>query len=346
MDHERMRRLHGGKRSGGNGSGFEKITHTVALVSKSSIARDTWLFRFEKPDGFTYRAGQHVRMSLLNPKAADPAGHFRFWSFASAPFEPDLAFAVRMRPSPFKTELAGLPVGAQVRIDMLKNAPHGAFALDDTATPVVFLAGGIGVVPAWSMIKQALHEGSTRRMTLLYGNRSPEDAPFLDELTSLAREHDHFHFAPTLTGPLPYAWAGETGRISLEMVRRYVPDHGVPAFYISGLKGMVEDLTQALVRAGVPKASIRSEEFGTFTPGRRLRTRQPFGLASLAGIALIAMAALAVHLAPVWWLTAHHPLAWLGAHPVPAGAAAVILGLIVVKLGIFLALKRRGRRPH
>lgn len=251
-----------------------------------------------------------------------------------------------MRGSPFKTELADLPIGARVRIDMLKTAPHGAFALDDTSTPAVFLAGGIGVVPAWSMIKQALHEGSARRLTLLYSNRSPEDAPFLDELTALAAAHDSFHFTPTLTGTLPYEWAGEKGRISMEMVKRYAADHSEPVFYVSGLKGMVEDLNAALVQAGVARAAIRTEAFGTFTPGQRRKKKQPLGLVSLMGIALIAIAALAIHLAPVWILTHRHPVEWLKAHPVSIGVAAVILGVIVVKLGLFLMFKQRGRRLH
>ena len=139
MDHEHMRRLHSGK-----GASFEKLTYQIALISKALIANDTWLFRFEKPEGFIYRAGQHARMSLLSPKRKELDGTFRFWSFASAPFETDLAFAVRMRPSAFKAELADLPVGMRVQIDVLKNVPHGAFALDDALTPIVFLAGGIG----------------------------------------------------------------------------------------------------------------------------------------------------------------------------------------------------------
>ena len=341
MDHELMRRLHGGK-----GGAFEKITHRIALISKAQIARDTWLFRFEKPENFTYRAGQHVRMSLLNPKVKDPAGNYRFWSFASAPFESDLAFAVRMRSSPFKTELADLPIGGLVQIDMLKNAPHGAFALDDSTTPVVFLAGGIGVVPAYSMIKQALHEGSSCRMTLLYSNRSPEDAPFLDELRALATAHDTFDFVATLTGALPYEWAGEKGRISLDMVKRYVPDLREPVFYVSGLKGMVEALNTALVGAGVSRTAIHTEEFGTFTPGRQLKKKGSAGMASIVGIGLIAVVALAVHLAPVWLLTNRHPLEWLKAHPFMMGVAAIVVVIIVVKLLIFLVLRAKGRNLH
>lgn len=152
-----------------------------------------------------------------------------------------------------------------MQVDMLKNAPHGAFALDGASTPIVFLAGGIGVVPTYSMIKQALHDGSRRRLTLLYSNRTVEDAPFLDELANRAAAHDNFHFAPTLTGAgLPSEWKGETGRISLEMIRRYVADHSEPAFYISGLRTWWRPSTQHLSilalrrRRSTPKNSGRS----------------------------------------------------------------------------------------
>jgi ferredoxin-NADP reductase len=240
-----MRRLHGGR----SGS-LRKISHRVALTAKMEIARGTWLFRFEKPEGFAYRAGQHVRMSLLRPGRKDPAGNYRFWSFASAPYESDLAFAVRMRESPFKSELAALPLGGMVQIEMLENPPHGAFALDDGIEPVVFLAGGIGVVPAFSMIKQALHEGCARNLTLIYSNRSREDAPFKDELTELARQYDCFVLVSTLTRADEFS-EGERGRISLAMVKRYIPKLSTAAYYISGLKGMVESLHGVLITAGV-----------------------------------------------------------------------------------------------
>jgi len=339
MDHERMRRLHGGK------GGVEKITHLITLTSRTEIARDTWLLRFEKPEGFAYRAGQHVRMSLLRPKTKDPAGNFRFWSFASAPFEPDLAFAIRMRPSPFKTDLMNLPVGRQVQVDMLKNPPHGAFALDDATTPAVFLAGGIGVVPAWSMIRQALHEGSPRPMTLFYSSRSREDAPFLDDLSALAARHPHFRFVPTLTGgPPPADWDGGRGRITLAMIRRHVLATTPSKYYVSGLKDMVRDLDQALRQAGVPADAIQSEEFGSFTAAHP-RRRPLFGPVPLAGVA-IAAAVMAVHLAPVLMLTNSRPLAWLKAHPLSLGVAAAILAVVLVKIVIVLMVRRSGRHVH
>jgi ferredoxin-NADP reductase len=342
MDHEMMRRLHGGK--GGN---FEKITHQIALISKSQIARDTWLFRFEKPAGFSYRAGQHVRMSLLNPRQPDPAGNHRFWSFASAPFEPELAFAVRMRASPFKAALAELPIGGEVQIDMLKNAPHGVFALDDAVAPAVFLTGGIGVVPAWSMIKQALHDGSPRRLTLFYANRTREDAPFLDELAALAEAHATFDFVPALTrDESSSAWSGERGRISAEMIKRHVGSLKGPVFYVSGLQGMVEALNGVLRKAGVPKAAIRSEEFGNFAAAHAVRKKSQAGVLSVAGLTLLVAVIAAIHLVPVWLITNNHPLVWLKAHPISTGVAGIVLLIILIKIGLFLMMGRKGHRLH
>ncbi|MGN6424423.1 MAG: FAD-dependent oxidoreductase [Asticcacaulis sp.] len=341
MDHEHMRRLHSGK-----GASFEKLTYQIALISKALIANDTWLFRFEKPEGFIYRAGQHARMSLLSPKRKELDGTFRFWSFASAPFETDLAFAVRMRPSAFKAELADLPVGMRVQIDVLKNVPHGAFALDDALTPIVFLAGGIGVVPAYSMIRQALHEGSKRRLTLLYSSRTADDAPFLQALKRLAVTHDNFHFIPTLTGSVSSGqWEGETGRISLDMVRRYIASPDEQVFYISGLKDMVQDLNAMLVRSGVNATAIRSEEFGAFSPSRLARKGHKGGL-TIIGTGLLVLAALAAHLTPVWLLTDKHPLAWMKGHPVSMSVATLVLIIILMKLGLLMYLKSKNRRLH
>lgn len=340
MDHELMRRLHGHK-----GGKFEKVSYRITLISKHEVARDTWVFRFEKPDGFSYRAGQHVRMSLLGSRTRDPAGNFRFWSFASAPHEPNLAFAIRMRSTPFKREMMGLPVGARVRIDMLKNAPHGAFALDDGTSPVVFLAGGIGVVPAYSMITEALSQPGARRLTLFYSVRRVEDAPFLDELHVLAARESRFKFVPTLTeASRDMDWSGETGRISLEMIRRHVPDLSSSQIYISGLKTMVESLHQALITSGIASSTIRTEEFGAFSPAHA-GGKSPIRALSLTGLALLA-AIVAFHLLPIWLVTNSHPVQWLKSHLVSSGTLAIILVLVIGKMVAFLFLRKRDSALH
>lgn len=54
---------------------------------------------------------------------------------------------------------------------------------------LVFLAGGSGVVPAMSMLREIAASDSARRIHLVYGSRDAEDVIFRDELGALAAAH-------------------------------------------------------------------------------------------------------------------------------------------------------------
>jgi ferredoxin-NADP reductase len=58
---------------------MEKMIFEVALKNKKQIAEGTYAFSFEKPKGFHFRAGQHVRMTLINPPETDSEGNSRFF---------------------------------------------------------------------------------------------------------------------------------------------------------------------------------------------------------------------------------------------------------------------------
>src|SRR5258706_4580598 len=149
----------------------------VALKEKKHLAEGTIAFVFEKPNRFHFQAGQHIRMTLIDPPETDSEGESRFFSLANAPHEDDLVIAMRMRDTAFKRVLGRMPIGGNVRIEILLNSPHGSFALhDDASHPAVFLIGGIGIVPAFSMIKDALERKLPHNMFLFYSNRRPEDA--------------------------------------------------------------------------------------------------------------------------------------------------------------------------
>ncbi|MER9953136.1 hypothetical protein NKJ90_32430 [Mesorhizobium sp. M0051] len=124
MDHDRYRRMHG--RLGGS---MKAASFEVALKGKTQIADDSWAFVFERPDGFRFKAGQHVRMTLLDPVETDREGNSRFFSLASTPQETDLVIAMRMRDTAFKRVLARLQMGDKVLIQVLLDVPHGGFAL-------------------------------------------------------------------------------------------------------------------------------------------------------------------------------------------------------------------------
>ena len=246
---------------------MKKAAFEVALKSKRQIAEGTMAFVFEKPKGFKFKSGQHIRMTLINPPETDSEGNSRFFSLASTPQDEDLVIAMRMRDTAFKRVLGRMQIGEKVLIQVLLGVPHGAFALhEDASKPAVFLIGGIGIVPAFSMIKDATERKLLHKIVLFYSNRRPEDAPFLDELQNLAKQNPNFKLIATMTEPEKSArsWQGETGRIDQSMIKRYVHDVQSPMYYIAGLPEMTSAMKTLLADLGVNEDNIHAEEFSGF----------------------------------------------------------------------------------
>lgn len=246
---------------------MKKTAFEVALKDKKQIAEGTMAFVFEKPNGFHCRAGQHVRMTLIDPAETDSEGNSRFFSLASSPQEKDLLIAIRMRETAFKRVLEHMQIGDKVLIEILQDVPHGAFALhDDASKPAVFLIGGIGIVPAFSMIKDAIETNLTHKIFLFYSNRRPEDAPFLEQLQNLAKQNPSFQLIATMTQTQKAAksWRGETGHINHSMITKYVGDLQSPIYYIAGLPEMATAMKKLLTDSGVHEDRIRAEEFTGF----------------------------------------------------------------------------------
>ena len=261
--------LHGHFPSGHSGPPDSKniLAYEVVLKGKKKIAEGTYTFIFEKPEKFHFRAGQHIRMTLLNPPETDKEGNSRFFSIASTPQEKELVIAMRMRDTAFKRVLGKMEAGDKVKIQMRLDNPPGSFTLHDGASkPAVFIVGGIGIVPAFSMIKDATERKLPHKIFLFYSNRRPEDAPFLDNLQNLAKQNPNLTLIPTMTEGEKSAkpWQGETGKIDLSMIKKYVNDLQPPTYYISGLSTMVSAMKTLLIDAGVHEDAIRAEEFTGF----------------------------------------------------------------------------------
>lgn len=290
--HEKMMKTHSGS-AGLNGKlpEMKKASFEVVLKDKKQIASGTMAFIFEKPKALTFKAGQHIRMSLIDPPETDAEGDSRFFSLASTPQDADLVIAMRMRDTAFKRVLKQMQIGSKVLIQVLLNAPHGAFALHNEATiPAVYIVGGIGIVPAYSMIKDATERKLPHKLLLFYSNRRPEDATFLDELQKLAQNNPNFTLVAIMTEPEKSAqdWRGETERINSAMLKKYIVDLRSPIYYVSGLPEMVSGVQTMLKETGVSKDSIQAEEFTGFNLNEIARDSAP-GKAWTRNLPLIAI---------------------------------------------------------
>jgi ferredoxin-NADP reductase len=228
----------------------------VTLLGTEQVANASLAVRFSRPGGFTFRAGQNV--DLMLPAAG--LGSRRTLSIASAPCENELLLAMRMRPSAFKDAVARMAPGDPAWI----GGPHGSLVMHRSpGRDAVLIAGGIGITPFRSMLRQAAHDGDARRFTLIYSNRRPEEAAFLDELRELERRWDRFRLVATMTGAAAGArgWQGERRAIGGALVREASENMTAPVFHLAGPPDMVTTIRAALEEAGVGEDDIRGEEF-------------------------------------------------------------------------------------
>jgi len=216
-------------------------TYDVKLLARHEIADGTMEFHFTRPDGFEFKAGQAIE--LLLPQ---PAGGHAF-SLVNSPSEGELVVATRMRDSVYKRALRALPIGASAKVD----GPFGSLTLHrNPSRAAVFIAGGIGITPFMSIVRNAVEECLKHPMALVYSNRRARDAAYLDELRSI----ENLRLVATLTEE-------GGGFVDAATIRRAAEGLPAPIFYVAGPPAMVEAMKAVLEKAGVEDTDVRSEEF-------------------------------------------------------------------------------------
>jgi ferredoxin-NADP reductase len=234
--------------------------YKVKLKAQKTLCAGTAAFYFEKPEEFEFEAGQFFNFTLLSQGETDLEGNTRALSIASAPYERNLMVAMRLRTTAFKRTLNSLPLGSE----LLLQGPFGWMTLPrNSKRPAVLLAGGIGITPFRSLVWNEAESLSARRILLFYSVRVPEEAAFLEELQEMEQYNGRYKLICTVTQPEKsrMSWRGETGRISMQMLFKWIPDLSVPIYYIAGPPGMVTGVRQMLVGSGVAEEDIRAEEF-------------------------------------------------------------------------------------
>ena len=154
----------------------------------------------------------------------------------------------------YTKELAKLTSGGIVYM----SGPFGTFThkLNDTQTPVVYIAGGIGVTP---FVSRILKENTQREQWLFAANRTKETAVFSQELTSiLGDKHVSFynHESGTL-GPNE-----EQGYITAASIQKYITDPLQYHYYVCGPASMMAAVRKELASLGIPEEVVFSERFG------------------------------------------------------------------------------------
>ncbi len=222
-----------------------------------SIARpapDVAVLQLKLPmnDNMLFAAGQYVDFLLADGKR-------RSYSIATAPTVAgivDMELHIRHTPGGLFTDRV---FGSLKEREILRfEGPLGTFYLrEESAKPIVFVAGGTGFAPIKSIIEYAFSRKIERPMTLYWGCRSRRDLYMADLPQRWAAEHPGFRYVPVLSDPVAEdRWTGRTGFVH-RAVMEDLPDLSGHQVYACGAPAMIE----AARRDFAARCKMPDEEF-------------------------------------------------------------------------------------
>ena len=220
----------------------------LRFIESRPEAGDAVTFRFQPPEGFTWKPGQYLKYTL-DHENVDERKNYRWFTISAAPHEGIVQITTRLnteRPSSFKNALARLTPGTEIEAE----GPKGDFMLDDSPKDLLFIAGGIGITPFRSMLLDLDHRGEKLPVKLLYANRN-EDFVFKGELEALAERHAEFEIEY-------YVEPKVIDEIVLGELNHANPNY---KYYISGPEPMVEAFDEKLKAQGIEDVNIKNDFF-------------------------------------------------------------------------------------
>jgi CDP-4-dehydro-6-deoxyglucose reductase, E3 len=229
--------------------------HTGRVVALERLAPDVMRVLIALPEGrrVAFTAGQYINVLLDD-------GERRAFSFANAPHENGLVeLHVRRIPGGRFTGhvFEAMRVGDTLRFE----GPLGSFTLNESARPILFVAGATGFAPVKSIIEDAFHRGLHRPMRLYWGVRRREDLYMLDLAERWQREHENFLVVPVLSHPeAGDEWQGRTGLVHEAMLTDFGNLVGYEV-YVCGSLRMVEAAVPAFIAQGLNEDACFSDAF-------------------------------------------------------------------------------------
>src|SRR3989344_9692123 len=233
-----------------------KYRLVLTLVDKIKIAPNIFEFVFSPNKKFSYIPGQYFEWTLSH-KNPDSRGVRRYFTIASSPTEEKIRLGVKfdqVKGSSFKRKFLSLEKGSKVYAGQLS----GDFVLPkNTSEKLVFIAGGIGVTPMRSIVKNLIDNKEKRDIVLFYTCSEPSEFVYKDIFDS-ARQNG-LKTVYVCSHPTP-DWKGRIGRIDEKMIRE-VEGFWDRTYYLSGPGSMVDSYKNLIRKMGIKPQRIVTDYF-------------------------------------------------------------------------------------
>ncbi len=255
--------------------------HSLRVKDIQRETLDTVSISFDVPEelgaDYSYIPGQYVTLkTLINGEEIR-----RSYSICSQPSADDLRVAVKQIPNGIFSTFANKKLKVNDKLDVA--VPEGKFTLEthlsNNKNYVAFVAGS-GITPLMSMIKDVLLHEPNSSFVLVYGNKSPEETIFYNEIESLKKEffgrfYVYYTFSQVNVHDALF------GRIDAEKVNYIIKNKHknieLDAFYLCGPETMINLVSDTLEQHQVPKDAIHFELFTTSSKTSPLATETSLG---------------------------------------------------------------------
>jgi len=228
-----------------------------AIITETALART---FRLIPENGYLppFQAGQYINLFVETQGVRSS----RPYSIASPPTQRayyDLTVKAVADGFVSSHLLEDIKVGDHLS----STGPMGGFFHNPLShsNEVVYLAGGSGITPMMSMIREVTDRGIERQMHLFYGSRHPDDIIYKDELERLAGNHKNLTVDFVISEP-EHGYQGLTGFINGKLLQERLGNLSKKTFFLCGPEAMYKFCQKELEELGLRRKQIRVEVFG------------------------------------------------------------------------------------
>jgi ferredoxin-NADP reductase len=221
------------------------MAHKVEIREIKPLGETVFQYEVEKPEGFEFRPGQATEVSIAKDGMEDEKRPF---TFTSLPSWDHLQFTIKSYPDHdgVTRKLMELRAGDHLLI----RDPWGTIEYKGKG---VFIAGGAGMTPFLSILRDLQSRNALAGHTLFFANKRERDIFDKEELEAM-QGLDVQHVL-SKEDKRPYLH----GRIDKAFLKDHVEDFS-QKFYVCGPDEMVKDVNAALKSLGADPDGLVFEE--------------------------------------------------------------------------------------
>jgi ferredoxin-NADP reductase len=218
--------------------------HIVRILNIEQVTHDVKRFQFEKPEGYSFIPGQATDVSINTTELKNEKRPFTFTCLNSATY---LEFTIKIYPSHngITNELGKLKRGDE----LILREVFGAINYKGKG---VFIAGGAGVTPFISILRDLKSKNEVGGNMLLFSNKTKADIILEKEFKELLGKS----FINILSQETAEGYFH--GRITEAFLKDHITDFS-QRFYICGPQPMIDAVVKQLATLGVAENSITLE---------------------------------------------------------------------------------------